>query len=59
MFVRQDGVEFIIIACDGLWDTVEYQQAVDFVAKKRKKGKSPSEVSWFFVCTEETFKKIN
>jgi len=40
-----DGVEFLIIACDGLWDTVEYQQAVDFVAKKRKKGKSPSETA--------------
>jgi serine/threonine protein phosphatase PrpC len=27
--------EFLIIACDGLWERISYQEAVDFVAEQR------------------------
>jgi len=37
--------EFVVIACDGLWDRLTYQDAVDLVAKARKTGKNPLEVS--------------
>jgi protein phosphatase 2C family protein 2/3 len=31
---EQVGASFLILASDGLWDTVSYQQATDFVAKR-------------------------
>lgn len=37
--------EFVVIACDGLWDRLTYQDAVDLVAKARKTGKNPLEAA--------------
>jgi len=37
-----DG-EFLIVACDGLWDVMEDQEAVDFVRDRVAKGQSEGE----------------
>jgi len=34
---------FMIVSCDGLWDTFSYQDAVDFVVQTRANGKSQNE----------------
>lgn len=43
-FDLTDDDEFIVIACDGLWDVATYSEVVDFVAK-RKPSFPPSAVS--------------
>lgn len=40
-----DADEFIIIACDGLWDVMTYNEAVEYVADRRKNNISPKDVS--------------
>jgi len=40
---------FIVIACDGLWDKVTYEEAVEFVAKAKHEGKDPTETSQLLV----------
>jgi len=40
---------FIVIACDGLWDKVTYEEAVEFVAKAKESGKDPTETSQLLV----------
>lgn len=37
--------QFIILGCDGLWDKVTYQDAVDFVFELLSQKKSPEEIS--------------
>jgi integrin-linked kinase-associated serine/threonine phosphatase 2C len=41
--VRNDS--FLVVACDGLWDKVSYQEAVDFVAAHRDSGETPERVA--------------
>lgn len=40
---------FIVIACDGLWDKVTYEEAVEFIAKAKAEGKDPTETSQLLV----------
>lgn len=40
---------FIVIACDGLWDKVTYEEAVEFVSKAKASGKNPTETAQLLV----------
>eukprot|EP00443_Scrippsiella_acuminata_P131602 CAMPEP_0115664084 /NCGR_PEP_ID=MMETSP0272-20121206/48185_1 /TAXON_ID=71861 /ORGANISM="Scrippsiella trochoidea, Strain CCMP3099" /LENGTH=340 /DNA_ID=CAMNT_0003102475 /DNA_START=159 /DNA_END=1178 /DNA_ORIENTATION=+ len=37
--------QFLLIGCDGLWDTVKYQEAADFVFAKLNSGEDPQMIS--------------
>ncbi len=39
-----DNDEFLVVACDGLWDVLTYEEAVEFVASQRWNGRSPIQV---------------
>lgn len=43
--VRTPADEFIVIACDGIWDVKTSQEVVDFVRRRLRKGQNPKEVS--------------
>lgn len=38
------GEEFLLLACDGLWDVLDADQVVAFVANHLEEGKDTSEV---------------
>lgn len=40
---------FMVIACDGLWDKLSYEDAIDFIARARDSGKDPTETSQLLV----------
>ena len=52
---RSPDLDFLIIACDGIWDCLTNQQAVDFIYDQRAKAKSSTPVS---VSIEFLFSKI-
>jgi len=41
--------EFLIVSCDGLWDKLSYEEAVDFVVQCRAQGKGPQEAAQLLV----------
>jgi len=40
---------FMVIACDGLWDKLTYEDAVEFIARAKDSGKDPTETSQLLV----------
>lgn len=40
----QEGDEFLLLACDGIYDVMENQQAVDFIRPRLMQGMRPEEV---------------
>lgn len=40
-FPRESGDEFLVMACDGVWDVVDCQDAVDFVRQRLQLGMRP------------------
>ena len=45
----QEDDQFCIIACDGVWDVMDYQEAVSYVSEVLKKVDSPQTASEMLV----------
>ena len=43
--------EFIVIACDGIWDVMSSSEVVDFCRARLQKGMEPEAVRSFALCT--------
>ena len=43
--IKNNDDDFLIIACDGIWDCMESQEAVRYVYKENEKLKNPSSPS--------------
>ena len=44
-----DNHEFVVLACDGIWDVLTSQEVVDFIRPKLAEGLSPDSVSSFII----------
>jgi len=44
-FTLDDKVEFLVLACDGLWDVCEHQEVVDFVHSRIRKHQNLLSIS--------------
>jgi protein phosphatase 1G len=42
--LQPDADEFLILACDGIWDVMTNQNAVDFVRERLLAGKTPKQI---------------
>ena len=41
---------FVVIGCDGVWDVVEHQEAIDFCANLLRRGTAPNDVVRLAFC---------
>jgi integrin-linked kinase-associated serine/threonine phosphatase 2C len=50
-FPLDDTYDFLVLACDGLWDKLTYQDVVDIVSEQRKQGMGAEQISEFLCNT--------